>query len=85
VVSSFRGRLGCPLLMLYRHVSAIDVVLTGDKAMTHSIHGWLALSPFAKEKRRIASEIFALVGIGLHWLSALSGHDSPCGKCPLSG
>jgi DNA-binding HxlR family transcriptional regulator len=32
-----------------------NIVLMGDKAMTRSIHGWLGLSRFAKEKRRIAS------------------------------
>lgn len=32
-----------------------QIQLTGDKAMARSIHGWLGLSPFAKEKTRLAS------------------------------
>jgi DNA-binding HxlR family transcriptional regulator len=40
---------------LKAEIDSGNIVLTGDKAMTRSIHGWLGLSPFAKEKRRIAS------------------------------
>ncbi|MGC1896692.1 MAG: hypothetical protein WA763_23845 [Pseudolabrys sp.] len=40
---------------LKTEIDSGNIVLTGDKAMTRSIHGWLGLSPFAKEKRRIAS------------------------------
>lgn len=36
-------------------IDAGNIVLTGDKAMTRSIHDWLGLSPFAKEKSRLAS------------------------------
>jgi DNA-binding HxlR family transcriptional regulator len=32
-----------------------NIELTGDKAIARSMHGWLGLSPFAKEKNRIAS------------------------------
>jgi hypothetical protein len=40
---------------LKAEIDAGNIVLTGDKGMTRSIHGWLGLSPFAKEKQRIAS------------------------------
>ena len=32
-----------------------NIALTGDKAIARSMHGWLGLSPFAKEKSRVAS------------------------------
>jgi DNA-binding HxlR family transcriptional regulator len=40
---------------LKSEINAGNITLTGDKAMTRSIHGWLGLSPFAKEKTRLAS------------------------------
>lgn len=40
---------------LKAEIAAGNIMLTGDKAMTRSIHGWLGLSPFAREKTRIAS------------------------------
>ena len=40
---------------LKAEIAAGNIALTGDKAMTRSIHGWLGLSPFAREKTRIAS------------------------------
>lgn len=40
---------------LKAEIAAGNIMLTGDKAITRSIHGWLGLSPFAKEKTRIAS------------------------------
>ena len=35
-------------------VEAGTIVLTGDKAVARAMHGLLGLSPFAKEKRRVA-------------------------------
>ena len=32
-----------------------NIILTGDKALAHSMHQWLGLSPFAAEKSRVAS------------------------------
>jgi DNA-binding HxlR family transcriptional regulator len=40
---------------LKTEIAAGHVELTGDKAMARSIHTWLGLSPFAKEKTRLAS------------------------------
>jgi hypothetical protein len=40
---------------LKAEIDAGNVGLTGDKAMMRPIHGWLGLSPFAKEKSRLAS------------------------------
>jgi DNA-binding HxlR family transcriptional regulator len=40
---------------LKAEIDAGNIALTGDKAIARSIHGWLGLSPFAKEKSRIAS------------------------------
>ncbi len=40
---------------LKAEINAGHVQLTGDKTMARSIHGWLGLSPFAKEKNRLAS------------------------------
>jgi DNA-binding HxlR family transcriptional regulator len=40
---------------LKAEIAAGHVQLTGDKAMARSIHTWLGLSPFAKEKTRLAS------------------------------
>jgi DNA-binding HxlR family transcriptional regulator len=40
---------------LKAEIAAGQVQLTGDKAMTRSIHAWLGLSPFATEKTRLAS------------------------------
>ncbi len=40
---------------LKAEIDAGNIALTGDRAMTRSIHGWLGLSPFAREKQRIAS------------------------------
>jgi hypothetical protein len=40
---------------LSAEVKAGHIELTGDKAIARSMHGWLGLSPFAKEKKRIAS------------------------------
>jgi DNA-binding HxlR family transcriptional regulator len=34
--------------------SAGNIELTGDKVIAHSMQAWLGLSPFAKEKRRVA-------------------------------
>ncbi len=40
---------------LKAEIDAGKIALTGDKAIARSMHGWLGLSPFAKEKSRIAS------------------------------
>jgi DNA-binding HxlR family transcriptional regulator len=40
---------------LKAEIEAGNIMLTGDKALAHSIHNWLGLSPFATEKSRIAS------------------------------
>lgn len=40
---------------LKAEVDAGHIQLTGDKMMVRSIHGWLGLSVFAKEKTRLAS------------------------------
>ena len=39
---------------LKMEVEAGRIVLTGDKAIARSMHNWLGLSPFAKEKSRLA-------------------------------
>jgi DNA-binding HxlR family transcriptional regulator len=38
---------------LKAEIDAGNIVLTGDEAVAHSMHGWL--SPFGKEKKRVAS------------------------------
>jgi DNA-binding HxlR family transcriptional regulator len=40
---------------LKAEIEAGHILLTGDKAVARSMHGWLGLSPFAKEKSRVAS------------------------------
>ncbi|MDI1344198.1 MAG: helix-turn-helix domain-containing protein [Pseudolabrys sp.] len=40
---------------LKSEVDAGRIVLTGDKGLSRSMHSWLGLSPFAKEKTRLAS------------------------------
>jgi DNA-binding HxlR family transcriptional regulator len=40
---------------LKAEIEAGNIALTGDKAVARSMHGWLGLSPFAKEKSRLAS------------------------------
>jgi DNA-binding HxlR family transcriptional regulator len=40
---------------LKAEIDAGKIALTGDKAIARSMHGWLGLSPFAKEKSRLAS------------------------------
>jgi DNA-binding HxlR family transcriptional regulator len=40
---------------LKAEIDAGNITLTGDKAMTRSIHGWLGLSVFARAKKHIAS------------------------------
>lgn len=40
---------------LKAEIEAGNIMLTGDKALAHSIHQWLGLSPFAAEKSRLAS------------------------------
>jgi DNA-binding HxlR family transcriptional regulator len=40
---------------LKAEVDAGRIMLTGDKVLTRSMQGWLGLSPFAKEKTRLAS------------------------------
>jgi len=40
---------------LKAEVEAGNIELTGDKALAHSMHAWLGLSPFASEKSRIKS------------------------------
>jgi hypothetical protein len=41
---------------LKMEVDAGTIALTGDKALARSMHGWLGLSPFAKEKGRLAGK-----------------------------
>jgi DNA-binding HxlR family transcriptional regulator len=40
---------------LKAEIDAGHIVLTGDKAVARSMHGWLGLSPLANEKSRLAS------------------------------
>ena len=40
---------------LKAEIEAGNIELTGEKAIARSMHEWLGLSPFAKEKRRVAS------------------------------
>jgi DNA-binding HxlR family transcriptional regulator len=40
---------------LRAEIEAGRITLTGDKAVARSMHEWLGLSPFAKEKTRLAS------------------------------
>jgi DNA-binding HxlR family transcriptional regulator len=40
---------------LKAEIEAGNIELTGNKAIARSMHGWLGLSPFAKERSRIAS------------------------------
>jgi hypothetical protein len=40
---------------LKTEIEAGNVTLTGDKAVARSMHGWLGLSVFAREKSRVAS------------------------------
>jgi DNA-binding HxlR family transcriptional regulator len=40
---------------LQAEIDAGNIALTGDQAVARSMHGWLGLSPFAKEKSRVAS------------------------------
>lgn len=40
---------------LKAEVDAARIVLTGDKGLARSMHGWFGLSPFAKERSRLAS------------------------------
>jgi DNA-binding HxlR family transcriptional regulator len=40
---------------LKAEIEAGNIALTGDQAIARSMHGWLGLSVFAKEKTRIAS------------------------------
>jgi DNA-binding HxlR family transcriptional regulator len=40
---------------LKAEIDAGNIVLTGDKVIARSMHQWLGLSPFAKEKSRVAS------------------------------
>jgi DNA-binding HxlR family transcriptional regulator len=40
---------------LKAEIEAGNIELTGDKALAHSMHAWLGLSPFAGEKSRIKS------------------------------
>lgn len=40
---------------LKAEIDAGNIALTGDDAVARSMHGWLGLSPFAKEKNRVAS------------------------------
>jgi DNA-binding HxlR family transcriptional regulator len=42
------------LSTLKAEIDAGRLELTGDKAIARSMHGWLGLSPFAKEKNRLA-------------------------------
>ena len=41
---------------LKAEVDAGKIELTGDKAIARSMHGWLGLSPFAKERSRVTTE-----------------------------
>jgi hypothetical protein len=43
------------LSTLKAEIEAGDIIVSGDKAVARSMQEWLGLSPFAKEKRRIAS------------------------------
>ena len=43
------------LSTLKAEIDAGNIELTGDKAIARSMHGWLGLSPFAREKPRMAS------------------------------
>jgi DNA-binding HxlR family transcriptional regulator len=43
------------LSTLKSEIDAGAIELTGDKAVARSMHAWLGLSPFAKEKNRLAS------------------------------
>ena len=43
------------LSTLKAEIAAGHIDLSGDKAIARSMHSWLGLSPFAKEKRRVAS------------------------------
>jgi hypothetical protein len=40
---------------LNAEIKAGRIELTGDKAIARSMHEWLGLSPFAKERSRMAS------------------------------
>ena len=40
---------------LKAEIDAGNIVLNGDKDLTRSMHNWLGLSPFANEKRRLAT------------------------------
>jgi hypothetical protein len=40
---------------LKAEVNAGNIELEGDKAIARSMHQWLGLSPFAREKSRLAS------------------------------
>ena len=40
---------------LKTEIDAGRIQLTGDKTVARSMHQWLGLSPFAKEKSRVAS------------------------------
>jgi hypothetical protein len=40
---------------LKAEIEAGNIVLTGDKALAHSMHTWLGLSSFAPEKSRVTS------------------------------
>ncbi len=40
---------------LKSEIDAGNIELTGDRSIANSMHSWLGLSPFAKEKSRIAS------------------------------
>jgi DNA-binding HxlR family transcriptional regulator len=39
---------------LKAEIDAGNITLTGNKAIARSMHGWLGLSPFARDKRQIA-------------------------------
>jgi len=43
------------LSTLKAEIDAGRIELTGDKMLAHSMQRWLGLSPFAKEKNRVAS------------------------------
>jgi hypothetical protein len=43
------------LSTLKAEIDAGRIELTGDKMLAHSMQNWLGLSPFAKEKNRVAS------------------------------
>jgi DNA-binding HxlR family transcriptional regulator len=44
---------------LKAEIEAGNIILTGDTAIARSMHEWLGLSPFAKEKRRGESSVAA--------------------------